>query len=241
TRSLPLPVLTSCCQAQEDETKTSEPRTGAITGHVVNENGQPIPHATVYVSAPALPQRVTATDDAGNFQVGGLDASLYFVYVSAPSYIVVAREAGTPAPSYRIGDTVTLSLIKGGVISGMITSATGEPMVQVGVRALLIRDANGQPPLGRGYPIDRTTDDRGVYRIYGLPGGTYLVSAGGRGSTFSLGAYDSDAPTFAPSSTRDTAAEIVVRAGEETSGVDIRYRGEPGRAVSGTVSGLTAP
>ena len=95
-----------------------------------------------------LSARITATDDAGIFRVAGLDASLYFVTASAPSYNLLHATPALPAASYRIGDTVTLSLIKGGVISGMITSATGEPMVQVGVRAHLIRDANGQPPSG---------------------------------------------------------------------------------------------
>src|SRR4030095_10666179 len=37
-----------------------------------------------------------------------------------------------------------------------------------------------------------------------------------------------------PSATRDTAAEIVVRDGDEVT-ADIQYRGEPGRAISGNV------
>jgi len=63
--------------------------------------------------------------------------------------------------------------------------------------------------------------------------------AGGAGNFSSSGVnpYDTDAPTFSPSSTRDTAAEINVRAGEETANVDIRYRGEPGHVVSGIASG----
>ena len=231
-------------QAQEEESKNSAPKTGAISGHVVNENGQPIPHATIYVTAQrALPQpRITTTDDVGNFQVSGLDALVYSVGAVAPSYITPPREPDSPPPYYRIGDSVTLSLLKGGVISGTVASPTGEPLVQAGVRALLIRDANGKPPSGPRFPVDRSTDDRGSYRIYGLPGGTYLVSAGGRGvNNFSTSAYETDAPTYAPSSTRDTAAEIIVRAGEETSSVDIRYRGDPGHAVSGIVNGPSAP
>jgi hypothetical protein len=51
---------------------------------------------------------------------------------------------------------------------------------------------------------------------------------------FKLYPYADDVPTYAPSSTRDTASEIVVRTGEE-SVADIRYRGEPGHVVSGTV------
>src|SRR4029453_11984501 len=50
-------------------------------------------------------------------------------------------------------------------------------------------------------------------------------------------AYETDAPTYSPSSTRDTAAEINVIAGEETANVDIPHRGEPGRISSGLASG----
>jgi hypothetical protein len=47
-------------------------------------------------------------------------------------------------------------------------------------------------------------------------------------------------PTYSPSSTRDTAAEVDVHAGDEATNVDIRYRGETGRTVSGTVSNVPA-
>src|SRR5262249_40109358 len=41
-------------------------------------------------------------------------------------------------------------------------------------------DANGQiQPFNGGARFNYETDDRGVYRIYGLPAGNYLVSAGG--------------------------------------------------------------
>jgi hypothetical protein len=53
--------------------------------------------------------------------------------------------------------------------------------------------------------------------------------------------FSNDIPTYAPSSTRDTAAEISVRAGVETSNVDIHYRGEQGRIISGTVGGPPVP
>ena len=231
-------------QAREDESKSAAPKTGALSGRVLNENGQPLAHATIYVTAQmSLPQpRITFTDDGGNFQVSGLDALVYSVGASAPPYITAPREPDSLPNYYRIGDSVTISLFKGGVITGTVTSATGEPMVQTGVRAILIRDGNGKPPAAPRFPNERVTDDRGVYRIYGLTPGTYLVSAGGRGAYgYSTNAYDTDAPTYAPSSTRDAAAEIVVRAGEETSGVDIRYRGQPGHAVSGVVNGPTLP
>ena len=57
------------------------------------------------------------------------------------------------------------------------------------------------------------------------------VSAGGIifNQPFQFNPYDSDVPTYSPSSTRDNAAEVSVRSGEETN-ADIRYRGEPGIA-----------
>jgi len=216
---------------------------GAITGRVLNENGQPISQATVFVSGPmGVPQqRSTTTNDDGNFLVSGLDPALYFVRAVAPAYVTAPRDPDSPSPSsYRIGDSVNINLIKGGVITGKVTSPSGQPLVQAAVRATLIRDPNGKPPSGPRFQFEKTTDDRGIYRIYGLAAGTYVVSAGGRVSTFNLSAYDADSPTYAPSATRALAAEIEVRAGEETTGVDIRHRGEPGHSISGTVSGSTS-
>src|SRR5687767_7598300 len=84
--------------------------------------------------------------------------------------------------------------------------------------------------------MERVTDDRGIYRIYGLSPGTYIVGAGGgQGYRSSqLNPYEGDVPTYAPSATRDGATEFTVRSGEDTT-ADIRYRNDPGRTVSGTV------
>jgi hypothetical protein len=235
--------IRAVAQAQRDETPT-QTTTGAITGRVVNENGQPLPNVSVSLrgSQPLFQPRTTTTDNEGNFQVLGLDPVLYGIFAFTPAYITPPRDPDNPPNYYRIGDTVTINLIKGGVITGSVQSANGEPVVQVAVRAVMIRDANGQAPRYTAFQTQKATDDRGIYRIYGLPAGTYVVSSGGRGGFNSFfDPYDSDAPTYAPSSPRDTAAEIAVRAGEEVSGVDIRYRGEPGRTVSGFVSGSLDP
>src|SRR6185369_5452095 len=102
-------------------------------------------------------------------------------------------------------------------------------------RVTMIRDARGVAPQNAGGALqEQQTDDRGIYRIFGLAPGTYLVSAGGSGFGVSFNPFDLDVPTFAPSSTRDNAAEITVRSGEDTN-VDIRYRGEPGHTISGAV------
>jgi hypothetical protein len=224
-------------QTLSSGTKT-EPVTGSITGRVVNESGQGVPNAMVYARASSgFYQRATATDSEGNFKFDGLDSALYGFTVSAPSYITPPPDPKAEPVYYRLNDSISLSLIRGGVITGTVLSSSGEPVVQVPVRAILVRDANGQPPKYPGFQAPRATDDRGVYRIYGLSPGSYVVFAAGRNSFGGNNVYDEDAPTFAPSSTRDTAAQISVSSGDETT-VDIRYRGGRGHAISGTLTGM---
>ena len=219
--------------------------TGSITGRVVSEDGRPLADTVVllnrmYARAPGPPTNAT-TDSDGKFLVSGLEAGLYSVNAMQPGFTVPDALTDTSEPAYyRIGDSVNLTLLKGGVITGTVRDANGEPVIAVPVRTLRLRDSLGRPATGRftGFYPDRMTDDRGVYRIYGLPPGTYLVSAGGSQRLILTNAYENDAPTFFPSSTRDTAAEVPVRAGEEATNVDIRYRGERGHTISGTVSGF---
>ena len=224
-------------QSPAGESPANATRTGAISGRVVNESGQTLANVLVNVRAfgAGTPGRTATTDSEGSFQLSGLDPAAYVVTASLPGYVLAPRDPdSTPNGYYHLGDSVRLEMIKGGVITGTVTRSAGDPVVVVPVRAYMIRDSKGQPSR-YGAPIrEQTTDDRGVYRIYGLPMGTYVISAGGGSSSgYSVSAYGTDVPTYAPTSTRDTAAEIFVRAGEETANVDIRYRGEPGRAVSG--------
>ncbi len=231
----------SVAQSQREEPQ-SAPTTGTIAGQVVTESGQPLAAAAVTVRAygSAGQWRNTFTDAEGSFQVSGLDSTAYTVSASVPAYVTAPRDQDSiQSPYYRVGDSVRLELMKGGVITGTVATAADEPVVAVRVRAYMIRDQNGQPPR-YGAPFrERTTDDHGVYRIYGLNAGTYVVSAGGGGG-FDVNPYDSDTPTFAPSSTRDTAMEVNVRSGGEATNVDIRYRGEPGHTISGSAIDSTA-
>ncbi len=218
--------------------KTNEPTIGTITGKVVNETGQPMPGAATFIrSVNSIGVgRTTATDSEGNFHVGGLEAGLYTVAASAPAYTSVPPDPNAPTTYYRIGDSVRLELVRGGVLTGTVTNALGEPVVAVRVRATMIRDVKGQVPRLSGLGLsEQPTDDRGVYRMFGLVPGTYIVSAGGLSSSqsFQFNPYDSDLPTYSLSATRDNAAEVSIRGGEETT-ADIRYRGEAGYSISGT-------
>ena len=226
-------------QSQADNSAADSRRNGIISGRVVDQNGQPLPNVTVYIhsSNRTSTSHAVTTDNQGRFQGAGLEPALYNVSARAPTYVNAVPDMNNQPSVYRLGDSITLTLVKGGVITGTVTSVSGEPLVQIGVRAILIQDVDGRK---YGWTLgERYTDDRGVYRLYGLAPGTYRVAVGGgQGWSYSSGwenAYDRETPTYAPSSTLDTATEVVVRSGEETSGVDIRHRADRGHVVSGIV------
>jgi len=249
TGALLLSLLMAMCVAAQTQPppangEASDQRaTGAITGRVVNESGQALPNAAVSVRAVNSPGQgfSTITDRDGNFKVTNLERVSYMVSARMPAYVTAPREPNSKPPNeqYKVGDSVTFVLIKGGVITGTVTNAAGEPVIAVGVRVQLVGDTEGRRMPSGGSVRETTTDDRGVYRVYGLRSGTYIVVAGGRNDQARSGVkgFELDIPTFAPSSNRETAEEFSVRTGEETANVDIRYRGERGRIISGTVGG----
>lgn len=237
-------LITIFCAAtiasgQQPAPEATPAESKVITGRVVSDSGQPLAGASVFASrssGSAGPR--TATDGEGNFKLQGLDPGLYRLSAGLPGYVVQLPQVDqTNTNFYRPGDSASLTLIKGGVIAGVVTNIAGEPVVNVSVRALRVRDAEGNKIRAAAFAQPRMTDDRGYYRIYGLQPGTYVVSAGGAGQYFGfVDVYAKDAPTYASSSTRDTAAEFIVRSDQEVTG-DIRYRGEPGHAISGKVTG----
>jgi hypothetical protein len=234
-----------CTSAQSRSQQQGSPRielkSGAISGRVVTESGQPLGNVNVYVrpaTTEGLPVTNTTTNRDGVFKVTGLDAGSYTVTASVPAYILKSSDSGPVV--YKVGDSLTLVFIKGGVVTGTVTNPKGDPLVGVGVRVQLVGDESGRDVDPRKI-YENVTDDRGVYRVYGLPAGTYVVSADGSAAQPPgprINPFANDMPTYAPSSSREAADEISVRAGEETSGVNIRYRGERGSTISGTVAGF---
>ena len=236
-------LCASAQRASEPATAKAESKSGAITGRVVNENGQPHVNVNVWVrpnTPEGIPVTQTTTNRNGVFKVSGLENGSYNVSAAVPACI--PKPSNTPL-TYKDGELVTLVLTKGAVITGTVTNVKGEPIVGIGVRVRLTRDESGRSYGDYGQYYDSMTDDRGVYRVYGIPAGIYVVLADGSvqdRSSLALGVngFANDLPTYAPSSDRENASEISARLGEEVSDVNIRYRGERGSTISGIVSGL---
>src|SRR5262245_10877267 len=231
--------------------KTSGAQTGEITGRVVYEDGGGAPNVSVTLISVKTRQETAnsgssagkvITDEDGKFKFTGLKRGVYAFNISGSKGYVKESEAETQEQMrYRIGDNVIITLITGGVITGRVATAEGEPMVGVRVYPVMVRDADGQRVRRQSGARPRMTDDRGVYRLFGLEPGIYVVYARSESLVAPVSPYEGNVATYHPSSTRDTAIELNVASGAEVAGVDIRYHGARGRVVSGTVAGLKEP
>jgi Carboxypeptidase regulatory-like domain len=223
-------------------------RDGAITGRIIAD-GRPVAGAQVVVH-PAVgklfDEQRSSSDEDGAFKVTGLSPGAYYLSIRVPGYVASSDSSGDSSGPrmHRIGENVAVTLIKGGVITGRVTDEFGEPIVGARVMAYRVRTLEGRPDLDSNVMDDsgagRETDDRGVYRIFGLEPRIYVVSLNGLPfSASGLAQPRNEPPVYHPSSTRNAAAEITVISGGETNGVDIRHRAMRGHSINGAVTGAT--
>ncbi len=244
TSAKPAPAgVTPPRQKSSPKETTAPPITGTIRGRLTSTDGQPLMNANVLVqSLTGTPvAKPTRPDSEGKFVFENLIPGAYIVMATAPGYIDQSMSLGNPLqwPRYLIGSDVSITMIKGGVITGLVTNPKGEPMVGVPVHATPASSGAASMLSVVSGSGRSETDDRGVYRLYGLLPGQYIVNAGGKGAFGQFGAsgFDMDVPTYYPSSNRDTAVPVSVRSGDETTGIDIKYKGVGGHSISGVVVG----
>jgi hypothetical protein len=168
--------------------------TGAVTG-VVKLGDAP----AVGISLTLLPDRMgpigqqpdsanrVVTDEKGEYRFTSVAAGRYRVTPLAEAFVITSGatlNGGSSGVSVTVSEgqttsNIDLTLARGGVITGRVTDEDGRPVIAERIGLSMV-DANGQPQsVNGGTSFGNETDDRGVYRLYGLPAGRYLVSAGG--------------------------------------------------------------
>ena len=167
------------------------------------------------------------TDQNGNYKITNLPAGTYFVRPLAPSFtledeftsnIIVINES-------EAVEDINFALVPAGVITGKISDADGRPLIEEPVTIFPSDTASVE---GGVYDGDLRTDDRGIYRAFGLRPGKYFVSVG-RNESLPGESRPSYRQTFYPSVTEFQKATVLeVTEGSETKNVDIVV----GRVVS---------
>ena len=162
--------------------------TGAIYGRVTTGDGsnQPVRRAAIQITGGRV-GRAGITDDNGRYVVDGLPDGHYAVVADRPPYVRTwaGAKSGDLLPQATIdllnGQRVeaNISMARGAVLSGLVLDPSGHPRSGQLVNALRLRTFNGKRSAARGVGSGSgITDDRGVFRIFGLAAGDYVLSVG---------------------------------------------------------------
>ena len=226
---------------------------GVIQGRVFAEDGgSPLAKATLSLrSKAARPHdrpRTVRTNSRGEYTISDLAAGQYILratrhgyiprnYGQKTSYSLRREDVGTAltvGPG-QVLDDIDFHLIRGGVVAGRVVDQDKEPVERVAVRLNASRSLGGEHrllPLGQD-----ETDDRGHFRIFGVPPGNYYLRVSPR-PLFgdSRKEMRSFAPTYYPGVQRvEESPRINVTAGKEAGGLNITVIEASSYSVSGRV------
>jgi hypothetical protein len=238
-------VVTAQVPARE---KPPTPRagSGAIRGRVVRaDTGEPLRRVQVRVeewsTADHSGPTATMTDAQGRYELTQLPAGRYQLKASRGGYVEVAYGQRRPFERGRpleLGDKTVLqnidfALPPGAVVTGRVVDETGEAVTHVSVSLARRRYVDGARRLvGES---GGSTDDRGEFRIFGVPPGDYVIVA-----TFGrmdLGSRDRVryVPTYYPGTpVASEAQRVTIGPGQEVAGITIALA----RAATATVRGV---
>jgi protocatechuate 3,4-dioxygenase beta subunit len=237
-----------CAQAQQQATGT-----GTITGRVMagDKPAQGVPVVLMPVNQYSPERKTVAratTDAEGRFRLMNIAAGRYAVLPAAPAFVLASnaidfmnRGKSVNLEEGEAIDNIDFTMVRGGVVTGRVMDADGQPVVGQNVKLATSAQSNERRGMFSYSSSMFQTDDRGVYRIYGIPQGRYVLSAGEDSSGGMLpvglrraGVYTR---TFHPGVTDEAKATVVeVTEGSETTNVDITLgRRATTYAVSGTV------
>ncbi len=175
--------------------------------------------------------RVT-TDAEGRYTLTNIPPGHYQIMVIAPVFVMQDAGrwwSGKPLDvlAGEFIEDINFELERGGVITGRVTDADGKPVISEFVN-LTAEDRNNNGTVGMGNPYMYQTDDRGIYRIYGLSAGHYRVSVG-QGVAGVVGVVRTSGGarriyqrTFYPGTSEMSEARLVeVTPGGEATDIDI--------------------
>jgi hypothetical protein len=167
--------------------------------------------------------RAAVTDAGGGFSIERLPAGLFTLTVSRNLFLPFnygqkrPEGQGTPIP---LADgqqlKLNLAMLRGGVITGLVLGVDGQPAANAQVTAWRYVMNSGVKRLGQ--TSGATADDRGVYRLFNLQPGDYVV-----------GATPNNADLFNRQPSTDTMESLIASA-------PVQPPSAPGQPASVTVS-----
>jgi protocatechuate 3,4-dioxygenase beta subunit len=265
----PPPPPTPGTAIPRDAARDAAPRTGTavIRGKVTaQETGEPIPRAMVAISSSMLsrpdptnpqsfarPSQATTGSD-GRFEFKDLPAGDYTVSVMPGEFCAthLSQMYGVTGPmdmtrprrpkpltlrDGEVRDDVNVALWRAFAIEGRVVDEFGEPMTGVEVYA---KNPESGQPAPRSGPWQMITDDRGLFRLFGIAPGRYLICATPRNFVMPSTAdvKERAIQTCHPAAVVDSDSVAVTMTNGDIGGIDIRIQRSRAFTVSGV--GLSA-
>jgi hypothetical protein len=228
-------ALLLCCagfvQRANSQTTPKNNSNATISGKVAVK-GKPASGIIVGVRSsrpsPFDPTYKATSDQEGNYHVVDVAAGSYEIAPVAPA-LVISEGNNLRGQMVVISEGenvegIDFEMVRGGVITGKVTDADGRPVIEERVTLAQVDQSNQRGPV---YSISTNfqTDDRGIYRMFGVRPGHYRVSIGEtEGGFFRTGGRGSAPPpaTYYPDATDAAKAKIVeIEEGTEASNIDI--------------------
>lgn len=168
------------------------------------------------------------TDLEGVYRITDVPPGTYLIMPAAPAFVVSgvtdSRGKTLVITEGEAIEGINFSLTRGGVITGRVSDGENSPLVEERI-SLYAADTNNQRgPIMPLSQFTAQTDDRGIYRVFGIAAGRYKVAVGqsqeGLFNSFNRRAQYRQ--TYYPDVTDNAKASIIeVTEGSETSNVDI--------------------
>lgn len=212
--------------------------TATISGRVLDGNkgvaGIPVSIISQINSPRPKMTSKSVTDGDGYYHLTNVQAGRQNVTLNAPTYVIESRNMyGQPGKSVTVSpgeniENINFAVKRGAVITGMVKDSGEQPVMGQAVQITRI-DNQGQKVQSNNWYYNWSmmmTDDRGIYRIYGLAAGRYKVSVGASkedvGVGYSLQGRGYFLRTYYPGVTDENEAKIVeVAEGGEATNIDI--------------------
>ena len=240
-RYLPAVLLTilslaTSLWAQATPKQTTKAPRGSISGRVTikekSAEGVVVSLRKSDFMNPFEPAPRATTDQDGFYRIANVPPGNYEVSPAAPAF-VPGDIKDSRGKTVLVGEdenveNINFALVRGGVITGRVTDADGRPVIQQPV-FIYRADAFEQQPQTAQRPLfvtkSATTDDRGIYRAFGLVAGRYKVGAGLSDDIYNAQPSGSGSiykPVFHPDASDQAKATVIeVGEGTEATNVDI--------------------
>ena len=222
------------CSVASSQTKPAKKSPAGTISGKVSIKGKAAPGIVVGLrtSPPATPYEQSSratTDQEGRYRLTDVTAGTYLVAPAAPAFVVSDINSRSQTVVILEGENVEgidFALVRGGVITGKVTDAEGRPIIEERVNLFSANQPSNSRDPTQLYPITSSqTDDRGIYRMFGLTAGRYKVAAGEGANGFfydAVGRGPSYKEIFYPDVIDPAKATVLeVTEGSEATKIDI--------------------